>query len=279
MRSTQAQIGFKRQFCARRWSAAGCGRRKRFEVLAGEPWAYRNRIRLAFDASGQSRLSRTALARCGSDWRMPHRCAAAGESCAGVCAGSRAGLRRRCGRRRLRCSAMRRRLRCWSACLLRERCKGWLGRVWRSALQRADSRATGMELVCREAVPVSAAHLCAMGRGFARLSRGGVRLSRGQRRVFSGKSLAGGCAGGTCDGAGWSGALAWDLFAGVGLFARRLAAGFERVFAVESAPAATDALKQNLQRNRGDSVAKPTLEFSAPPAKTGRTVPDFACPI
>ncbi|HET6170213.1 MAG TPA: TRAM domain-containing protein, partial [Terracidiphilus sp.] len=36
-----------------------------------------------------------------------------------------------------------------------------------------------------------------------------------------------------------SGALAWDLFAGVGLFARRLAAGFDRVMAVESAPAAT----------------------------------------
>ncbi len=46
--------------------------------------------------------------------------------------------------------------------------------------------------------------------------------------------------------AGRGGALAWDLFAGVGLFARRLAVGFERVFAVESAPAAADALAQNL---------------------------------
>ena len=45
---------------------------------------------------------------------------------------------------------------------------------------------------------------------------------------------------------GQSGELAWDLFAGVGLFARRLAEQFERVVAVESAPAAMAALTENL---------------------------------
>lgn len=43
-----------------------------------------------------------------------------------------------------------------------------------------------------------------------------------------------------------AGGLAWDLFAGVGVFARRLAARFERVVAVESAPAAVAALAHNL---------------------------------
>ena len=61
--------------------------------------------------------------------------------------------------------------------------------------------------------------------------------------------------------AGRSGALAWDLFAGVGLFARQLAAGFERVIAVESAPAAIEALAQNLQRHGGNRGERQTLDF------------------
>jgi len=35
---------------------------------------------------------------------------------------------------------------------------------------------------------------------------------------------------------GYQGKLAWDLFAGVGLFARQLTASYDRVVAVESAP-------------------------------------------
>jgi 23S rRNA (uracil1939-C5)-methyltransferase len=57
------------------------------------------------------------------------------------------------------------------------------------------------------------------------------------------------------------GALAWDLFAGVGLFARRLAANFERVVAVESAPAAIAALGANLAGTTGGAVRASTLDF------------------
>lgn len=57
------------------------------------------------------------------------------------------------------------------------------------------------------------------------------------------------------------GALAWDLFAGVGLFARRLTAGFERVAAVESAPAATAALAHNLSGTTAIAVKSDTLAF------------------
>jgi 23S rRNA (uracil1939-C5)-methyltransferase len=57
------------------------------------------------------------------------------------------------------------------------------------------------------------------------------------------------------------GALAWDLFAGVGLFARRLTAGFARVIAVESAPSATQALAANLKHTSGIPVRATTLEF------------------
>jgi 23S rRNA (uracil1939-C5)-methyltransferase len=61
--------------------------------------------------------------------------------------------------------------------------------------------------------------------------------------------------------AGHKGKLAWDLFAGVGLFARRLAARFERVVAVESAPAATAAQEANLRGVGGTAVKAETLKF------------------
>jgi len=61
--------------------------------------------------------------------------------------------------------------------------------------------------------------------------------------------------------AGQSGSLAWDLFAGVGLFARRLARDFERVVAVESAPGATAALEENLKDVNGAAIKSETLAF------------------
>jgi 23S rRNA (uracil1939-C5)-methyltransferase len=61
--------------------------------------------------------------------------------------------------------------------------------------------------------------------------------------------------------AGHSGMLAWDLFAGVGLFARQLAARVDRVVAVESAPSATAALEENLRGTAGDAVKAETLTF------------------
>lgn len=61
---------------------------------------------------------------------------------------------------------------------------------------------------------------------------------------------------------GRTGKLAWDLFAGVGLFARKLAAGFECVVAVESAPLATEALVVNLKgTGNAEAVHSSTLQF------------------
>jgi 23S rRNA (uracil1939-C5)-methyltransferase len=61
--------------------------------------------------------------------------------------------------------------------------------------------------------------------------------------------------------AGHQGRLAWDLFAGVGLFARRLTSSFARVVAVESAPSATQALAANLKGTTGAAVRSATLDF------------------
>ena len=108
----------------------------------------------------------------------------------------------------------------------------------------------------------AAAHVAQWGAEFASLSRRRLRLSRGSRRVLPGEPLAGGCAGGAGDARERSGALAWDLFAGVGLFARRLAASFARVVAVESAPAATQALdRQSVREPVATAVRAATLDF------------------
>jgi 23S rRNA (uracil1939-C5)-methyltransferase len=57
------------------------------------------------------------------------------------------------------------------------------------------------------------------------------------------------------------GALAWDLFAGVGLFARQLARSFTRVIAVESASASIAALAHNLRGTSASAVKASTLDF------------------
>ncbi len=61
--------------------------------------------------------------------------------------------------------------------------------------------------------------------------------------------------------AGMNGAVAWDLFAGVGLFARKLAESFDQVVAAESASAAADALEANLANTSGVAVRSSTLHF------------------
>lgn len=64
---------------------------------------------------------------------------------------------------------------------------------------------------------------------------------------------------------GRAGALAWDLYAGVGLFSRRLAEQFQRVVAVEAAePAATNLKTALASATNGKShhaIAATTLDF------------------
>jgi 23S rRNA (uracil1939-C5)-methyltransferase len=65
--------------------------------------------------------------------------------------------------------------------------------------------------------------------------------------------------------AGRQGALAWDLYAGVGLFAQALAHQFERVIAVESSPAAMADLTRNLHGQGHKRITQDTLHFLKSP--------------
>jgi len=58
-----------------------------------------------------------------------------------------------------------------------------------------------------------------------------------------------------------SGAIAWDLFAGVGLFSRQLVSIFQHVFSVETASSAIKALEANLAGTSGEAIRATTLDF------------------
>jgi 23S rRNA (uracil1939-C5)-methyltransferase len=78
--------------------------------------------------------------------------------------------------------------------------------------------------------------------------------------------------------AGRKGNLAWDLFAGVGLFARKLTESFKAVVAVESAPPATAALAENLHGTTGSALRASTLEFlerNTNKPRANSPIPDF----
>ena len=72
--------------------------------------------------------------------------------------------------------------------------------------------------------------------------------------------------------AGASGTLAWDLYAGVGLFSAALAKTFERVIAVEAGVASADDLKYNATRSV-KAIQSTTEAFLTPKGK--RPTPDF----
>ena len=74
---------------------------------------------------------------------------------------------------------------------------------------------------------------------------------------------------------GRAGAVAWDLYAGVGLFARRLSKAFERIVAVESAPSSVNDLRSNLGEGGHRIVAATTLEFLRRAAASKQPSPDF----
>jgi 23S rRNA (uracil1939-C5)-methyltransferase len=72
-----------------------------------------------------------------------------------------------------------------------------------------------------------------------------------------------------------SGGVAWDLYAGVGLFARALATQFERVVAVESAASSVRDLKQNLGEGLHRVAAATTLDFLRRAGAGRQAKPDF----
>jgi 23S rRNA (uracil1939-C5)-methyltransferase len=74
---------------------------------------------------------------------------------------------------------------------------------------------------------------------------------------------------------GRKGALAWDLYSGVGLFSRRLAEQFERVIAVESAASSSSDLAHNLQGTSHRALRLNTRDFLRQHGRNTTPSPDL----
>jgi len=72
-----------------------------------------------------------------------------------------------------------------------------------------------------------------------------------------------------------SGEVAWDLYAGVGLFARVLAKRFKKVVTVEAAASSVRDLRVNLEGGAHRVAAAGTLEFLRKARSDGQRKPDF----
>jgi 23S rRNA (uracil1939-C5)-methyltransferase len=72
-----------------------------------------------------------------------------------------------------------------------------------------------------------------------------------------------------------SGDLAWDLYAGVGLFARQLIESFAQSYAVESAPASRQALEHNLDGTTAKAIVSSTVDFLRRNREQREGRPDF----
>jgi 23S rRNA (uracil1939-C5)-methyltransferase len=254
----ETQLAFKKSILRETFERAGVSLPVEINVLAGDPWAYRNRVRLAFDASGNP----------GYRGRRSHaivpimECPIAAPSLVHT-ALAFAEIRRtlaptlRLTEISLFCNADESEV--LASIFVAHRAKFDLDLIARAVQERAPAL-KGVELVLEardRQQPVTIARwgessLAYKAAGFAyRVDHGAFfQVNRWLidalvERVTTGRS----------------GAVAWDLFAGVGLFARELTATFDRVIAVESAPAAAAALKANVNGTSGQAVLSPTLDF------------------
>lgn len=268
-----AQLDLKRQILQETLSRAGIAIAGEIAVLSGAPWEYRNRIRLALTAGGElayrGRRSHDLIAIRECPIAVPGLLRAArsvqaflGETPSGAVV-TELELFTNPEESQLQITLF---------------CKGNFeldSQSWLEGLHAALPRTTGLRLVeedgglaprvvarvgdpsliyCLDARLEGRVEGCVEGRGarFAyRVDHGAFfqvnrwLVDRFVDRVTGGES----------------GSLAWDLYAGVGLFARPLTARFRQVLAVESASASSAALRQNLSETNGTAIAATTLDF------------------
>jgi len=253
-----AQLSYKQEILRETLERGGVCAPEDIAVLAGEPWAYRNRIRLAFDAKGnpgyRSRRSHavTPIAECPIAAPLLVR---SGIAAAGILRELRGNLR--ASEISLFCDAAE------TALLVGVTVAGGgKGRLddFARALAAPIPELQGVELMAEGHKGQAPRSIAQWGAHSLLYRAAGVDYRVDQGAFFQVNR--------------WlvdllvarvtshvRGDLAWDLFSGVGLFARQLAESFGRVVAVESAPASIAALAHNLRGTCGSVVKASALDF------------------
>jgi 23S rRNA (uracil1939-C5)-methyltransferase len=268
-----AQLRFKQAILRETLERGGVRAPREVEVLAGEPWAYRNRIRLAFDGAGnpgyRGRRSHDLIAIAECPIAAPVLVKAALEF-ARITRQLAPALKAK--EIALFCDAEEAALLVSVLCASPAKIR--LDEMAQE-LREAIPALRGMELVTEDGAHHEARIFAQWGEESLNYRAAGVEYRVDNGAFFQvNRWLVDALVERVTAGRG--GALAWDLFAGVGLFARQLAAGFDRVVAVESAPAAIDALAHNLSGTGATAVRSSTLDFLRRPAKAER--PDLIVP-
>jgi 23S rRNA (uracil1939-C5)-methyltransferase len=274
----EAQLGFKQSILRETLTRGGVPAPEEIAVLSASPWAYRNRIRLAFDANGNP----------GYRGRRSHLLIPIAECPIAAPLLVRAALA--CGKNLRNLPAVERPSELSLFCDAEE--SSLLADIstqaqanfpfhdFCRALADQIPQLTGAELVSesrpgqpsRILAQQGASSLSYQAAGFAyRVDHGAFfQVNRWLLDAFVDRVLANA-----------TGALAWDLFAGVGLFARMLTSRFTRVVAVESAPSAIAALMHNLAGTNSEAIRATTLDFLRRASLSDRpdlVVPNFIVP-
>ena len=256
--SYEAQLGFKQEILRETFERAGVPSPEHIEVLAGDPWAYRNRIRLAFDARGRvgyrARRSHEIIAIQGCPISAPLLVRAAPNISEIL---RDAQLPVTPGEISLFCDAEQTKL--LASIFVHEQAVDWFDKL-ATALSESIPELAGLECVRQLLSDEAPKQLALRGAksivyeaaAFAyQVDHGGFfQVNRALLDTFVDAVVA-----------GRHGTLAWDLFAGVGLFARQLTTQFDEVVAVESAPASRRALKLNLEGTQARFFIGDTLSF------------------
>jgi 23S rRNA (uracil1939-C5)-methyltransferase len=254
----EVQLKLKQQILRETFQRAGVPHPEQIEILAGEPWGYRNRIRLAFDAVGQI----------GYRGRRSHEiipireCPIASPLLLRASLSAAEILREQKPASKpaelsLFCDANE------NAILASISVRGTAVDGFESfcaAWKEMVPQLAGIECVHQPIADQTPKQLACWGddsilyraTGFDyRVDHGSFfQVNRLLIDPFVERVVA-----------NHNGALAWDLFAGVGLFARQLTSRFEEVIAVESSPTSEQALTQNLRGTTGRGVTADTFSF------------------
>jgi len=252
------QLRFKEAILRETLERAGVRAPDEISILAAEPWAYRNRIRLAFDAAGRAgyrgRRSHAIVPIEECPIAAPLLVKAARASGRILCESARA---LKPTEITLFCDASE------TALLagLSTRDGGKRGfEDFAHSLSREIPAVKGVELIGEGPAGSQPRTLAQWGETSLVYSAAGFGYRVEQGGFFQvNRWLVDALVDRVTN--GFRGALAWDLFAGVGLFARKLTASFERVVAVESAQAAIRALQENLKGRDTTAVRAPTVDF------------------
>jgi len=254
----ESQLGFKRAILRETLERGGVSAPEKIEVLAGNPWQYRNRIRLAVDGAGRvgyrARRSHDLVPISECPIASPLLVQAALHA-AEILRGMKPAIRPM----EISLFSNAEESELLASIFVLDSATRGLDQFFEEWKKRIPAL-IGVELVEEGHAEEPARAIARSGEASLTYRVGGVNYRVDHGAFFQvNRWLVDALVDRVS--AGRRGGLAWDLFAGVGLFAPRLAESFEHVAAVESAPMAVRALAHNLEGTQSTCVKAETLAF------------------